>query len=230
MAPRMKIETDAGGTTTSEVTPQPSVSAPQVQAPKVKAQAPKAQIAAVETADAREPKPAASVTASPAPASVVKPAVKETATAAPAAKAAATSSRPHVTVAPVVETNAQDEVDGSFEFADDGVRERATSGNAANATVANATAADANAAGAQTPRTKLDITGWVRRTFPGHVHAFWGAVLAIVVALLTFAIGLPRMLVIAILVVIGIALGQVLDGDPKIIRTIRDLFSGDREQ
>jgi uncharacterized membrane protein len=77
---------------------------------------------------------------------------------------------------------------------------------------------------------KTGRTAWVRRTFPGHVHAFWGAVVAVVVALLTFAIGLPRMLLIAILVLIGIALGQVLDGDPKIIRTIRDLFSSDRER
>jgi uncharacterized membrane protein len=57
-----------------------------------------------------------------------------------------------------------------------------------------------------------------------------GGVIALVVALLVFIIGLPRMLLICLLVVVGVALGQVVDGDPKIIRAIANLFNDDRDQ
>ncbi len=72
--------------------------------------------------------------------------------------------------------------------------------------------------------------GWVHRTFPGHEHAFYGAVVAIIVALLVFAIGFARMLFVCVLVVVGVAVGQIFDGDPKIIRTIRELFSNEGGQ
>ena len=71
-------------------------------------------------------------------------------------------------------------------------------------------------------------SGWVARTFPGHEHAFYGALIALVVALLVFAIGVLRVLFIAVLVLVGVAVGQMLDGDPKIIAAIRELFSNDR--
>ena len=82
------------------------------------------------------------------------------------------------------------------------------------------------------PQEKKDhsLTGWVSRTFPGHEHAFWGAVVALIIALLIFAIGFWKVFLIVCLVVIGIAFGQVLDGDPKIIRAIRALFPSDRER
>lgn len=74
------------------------------------------------------------------------------------------------------------------------------------------------------------MSGWVRRTFPGHEHAFVGGMVALLLALLTFVIGPLRVLFICIVVVIGIALGQIADGDPKIIRMIRGLFDNDRDQ
>ena len=73
-------------------------------------------------------------------------------------------------------------------------------------------------------------TSWVKRTFPGHEHAFYGAVIALLLALLVFAIGIVRVLFICVLVVLGIAVGQVLDGDPKIIRAVQELFSSERER
>ena len=72
--------------------------------------------------------------------------------------------------------------------------------------------------------------GWVHRTFPGHEYAFMGAMLALVLAGLVFAIGIVRVLFICVLVVVGIAVGQLFDGDPKIIRAVRNLFSNDQGQ
>ena len=46
----------------------------------------------------------------------------------------------------------------------------------------------------------------------------------LVVALLLFTIGVLKTLVIAILVVVGIACGQYLDGEPKIVRFIQNLM------
>ena len=79
-------------------------------------------------------------------------------------------------------------------------------------------------------KARESVASWVRRTFPGHEHAFWGGVVALVVALLVFMIGLWRVLFIGIVVIIGIAIGQVFDGDPKMVNAIRSLFEGDRGQ
>lgn len=72
--------------------------------------------------------------------------------------------------------------------------------------------------------------GWVHRTFPGHEHAFYGACIALFLALLTFAIGPIKVFFLCLVVLIGIAIGQVFDGNPVIVRAIRDLFEGDRGQ
>lgn len=69
------------------------------------------------------------------------------------------------------------------------------------------------------------LLAWVRRTFPGHEHAFWGGVLGFVVALLFLFLGLWRALVIVVLVVVGVAAGQALDGDSKIVDLLRRIFS-----
>lgn len=68
------------------------------------------------------------------------------------------------------------------------------------------------------------VSAWVKRTFPGHEKAFWGGVIGLVAAVVFFAIGPWRTLVIAVLVVAGVAVGQVLDGDPKIVNTLRHIF------
>lgn len=69
------------------------------------------------------------------------------------------------------------------------------------------------------------LFGWVRRTFPGHEHAFWGGVIGFLAAVLFLVLGLWRALVIVVLVIIGVAAGQALDGDSKIMDLIRHLFS-----
>ena len=69
------------------------------------------------------------------------------------------------------------------------------------------------------------LFAWVRRTFPGHEHAFWGGVLGFVAAILFLVLGLFKALVIVLLVIVGVAVGQALDGDSKIMDLVRRLFS-----
>ncbi len=80
------------------------------------------------------------------------------------------------------------------------------------------------------PTMRISVSEWVHRTFPGHEYAFWGGVIAVLVALLVFAIGIGRVIFIAVLVVVGVAVGQVIDGDPKMINAIRDLIDSDRKR
>ena len=65
---------------------------------------------------------------------------------------------------------------------------------------------------------------WIDETFPNSRNAVLGGVTGLVVALLLFTIGVLKTLAIAILVVVGIACGQYLDGDPKIVRFIQNLM------
>ena len=79
-------------------------------------------------------------------------------------------------------------------------------------------------------RPRESLASWVHRSFPGHEHAFWGGVVALLIALLVFIIGLWRVIFIGIVVIVGIAVGQVLDGDPKLVNAIRDLIDSERRQ
>ena len=65
---------------------------------------------------------------------------------------------------------------------------------------------------------------WLDETFPNSRNAVLGGVTGLVVALLLFTIGVLKTLVIAFLVVVGIACGQHLYGDPKIVRFIQNLM------
>lgn len=69
------------------------------------------------------------------------------------------------------------------------------------------------------------VRSWVGATFPGNENAFWGGVVGLVAALVLIAIGPWYTLVIAVLVLAGVAVGQLADGDPKIINALRRLFS-----
>ena len=68
------------------------------------------------------------------------------------------------------------------------------------------------------------LSAWVRRTFPGQEKAFWGAVVGLAAAIAFLAVGPWPLLVIAVFVFVGVAAGQALDGDPKIVNTLRHLF------
>lgn len=95
----------------------------------------------------------------------------------------------------------------------------------ADAAADAARAPDAGAGGEGVRTVASRIAGWVSRTFPGHEKAFWGGVCGLLCALAFFAIGLWRTLVVVALVTAGVAAGQVLDGDPRIVDALRRLLS-----
>lgn len=117
--------------------------------------------------------------------------------------------------------------------------------SASSGKVATNSSSAANAAGAQTsaaqpsgdaaqpasdpepaaqPGAFARASRWLDETFPNSRNAVLGGVAGLVVALLLFTIGVLKTLVIAILVVVGIACGQYLDGEPKIVRFIQNLM------
>lgn len=69
------------------------------------------------------------------------------------------------------------------------------------------------------------VRDWVRRAFPGGEGAFWGGVVGLVAAIVFLVLGVWYTAVIAAFVLVGVAVGQVVDGDPKILNLIRSLFS-----
>lgn len=88
-------------------------------------------------------------------------------------------------------------------------------------------APEAQRAAGSAARAREGVRSWLHETFPGHEHAVtWGFV-GFLVAILFFVIGFWRTLLVVLLVFAGVAFGQVLDGDPRIINTLRRIFSGD---
>ena len=69
---------------------------------------------------------------------------------------------------------------------------------------------------------------WLAKTFPGNVHAVIGGVCGLLVAILFFVFGFWKTLLVCLLVTIGVALGQYLDGNPRIVNLIRRLVSEGR--
>ena len=95
-------------------------------------------------------------------------------------------------------------------------------GKAGNAASGGSGAAGSAAAGFSR------VSAWVSKTFPGHENAFWGGVLGLVAAVVLLAFGILKTLIVAVLVVAGIAVGQLVDGDPKLIRALQRLFSNNQ--
>lgn len=102
-------------------------------------------------------------------------------------------------------------------------RDAARDANAAPGAMGGAAASkDGSAEGAQSGVDKA--SAWVSRTFPGHENAFLGGVCGLLVAIVMAAIGFWRTLLLVLLVLIGVAIGQQADGDPKILRALGKLF------
>ena len=97
-----------------------------------------------------------------------------------------------------------------------------TEGKAGNAASGDSGAAGSAAAGFSR------VSAWVGKTFPGHENAFWGGVFGLVAAVVLLAFGILKTLIVAVLVVAGIAVGQLVDGDPKLIRALQRLFSNNQ--
>lgn len=60
---------------------------------------------------------------------------------------------------------------------------------------------------------------------PGHENAVLGGIVGLVVAILMFAIGFWHTLFVSVMVAAGVALGQYLDGDPRIVNLIRRIIA-----
>lgn len=72
------------------------------------------------------------------------------------------------------------------------------------------------------------IGAWLNKVFPGNVHAVLGGLCGLLVAVLFFVLGFWKTLFVCFLVLLGVALGQYLDGDPRIIRAIRKFITEGR--
>lgn len=67
------------------------------------------------------------------------------------------------------------------------------------------------------------INAWLDNAFPSNKNAVLGGIAGLLVACLFFALGFWKTLFIVVLVLIGVAVGQIADGDPKLVRTINKL-------
>lgn len=86
-------------------------------------------------------------------------------------------------------------------------------------------AATAPGAVAVAPANYLDRAGaWLAETFPNSRHAVLGGICGLIVALLLFTIGVLDTLIVAVCIACGVAVGQYLDGDPKLARIVQSLI------
>lgn len=90
-------------------------------------------------------------------------------------------------------------------------------------------AASMRAQGAQArklaAKTRSTATSWVEGLAPGHSNAVIFGVLGVLVALLIFWVGFFQALFVALMATAGVAFGQWLDGDPRIINAIKHLLA-----
>lgn len=68
---------------------------------------------------------------------------------------------------------------------------------------------------------RTGLTGLVAQVFPGHEHAVIGGIAGLLVAVLFFLLGFWRTVLVCLLVFCGVAIGQYLDGDPRIVNLVR---------
>lgn len=92
--------------------------------------------------------------------------------------------------------------------------------------------AQASAKGGENPfaNARKITFSWLKNNFPGHENAAFGGLCGLVVAILVFLIGFWRTLFIVICVLVGVAIGQYLDGNPTVVKAVRKLFGNGSEQ
>lgn len=73
------------------------------------------------------------------------------------------------------------------------------------------------------------VGAWLSRTFPGHENAVLFGFVGFLVAILIFIIGFWRTLFVTLVVVAFVAVGQCLDGDPKILRALKRALGDGRD-
>lgn len=72
------------------------------------------------------------------------------------------------------------------------------------------------------------VTSWLASNFPGHENAVFGGIVGLIIAIMVFVIGFWQTLFISVCVLVGVAIGQYLDGRPTIVNAFLSLF-GNRE-
>lgn len=72
------------------------------------------------------------------------------------------------------------------------------------------------------------LVAWLRERVAGHENATLGGICGLAVALLVFSVGILRALFVVLCVSIGVIIGQAFDGNPKVIRALRRIFSDNR--
>jgi uncharacterized membrane protein len=100
------------------------------------------------------------------------------------------------------------------------------SGAQAGAAFGSAASGKAKASGKKTHAKDVHrtIVAWIETRFPGHGNAIFFGLVGLAAAILIFSLGFWRTLLIAVLVVAGVAFGQYLDGDPRIVNVFRRLL------
>ena len=78
-------------------------------------------------------------------------------------------------------------------------------------------------------KTTGKVGEWLKSTFPGNENAVVFGCIGLIAAILIFVVGIWRALLVTLFVLIGVAIGQVVDGDPKIIRTVQRFLSDRRD-
>lgn len=81
---------------------------------------------------------------------------------------------------------------------------------------------------AEPKKSYKGLMSWFRESFPNKPYTVLGAAIGLIVALLIFAIGLIKTLFVVICVALGVAVGQYLDGNPKLITFIKHIISDGR--
>ena len=71
------------------------------------------------------------------------------------------------------------------------------------------------------------VVSWASKLAPGHEHALLGGIAGLLVAVL-LVVNFWFTLFAVALTVVGVAVGQAVDGDPKIINSLRRVFEEGR--
>jgi len=72
------------------------------------------------------------------------------------------------------------------------------------------------------------FTRWLQALTQGHRNAWIGGACGFLIALLFLTIGFWPTFLLLVCVLVGVLIGQALDGNPKILKILRQMFSDNR--
>lgn len=88
---------------------------------------------------------------------------------------------------------------------------------------------DPRETGAAARKGLTDAVGKVVSMFdgvaPGHSNTIIFGIIGVIAALLLFSVGFWRMIVLVLFILVGVAIGESLDGDPRIINMVKGFFN-----